>query len=223
MNISSVFIAVFRRWYISGIVLLAFAYLSTQLWEQAEPEYSSSTVLSVVPTQEYLLVQQSRTRDNLVTVTNPYGSGAATLASLLADGISHDAIVKTPGAAEAEYQVTTNPTRAESFFTVTVSAPTSAGVTEALTALEAQAPAVLADLQLRAGAPANQLFTAIPARVPAPPVVGYPDRVRIVLGTVLAGLLATALISVAADSAMLAARSRAREAQERRALARASA
>lgn len=197
MNISTVFGALARRWYVTLLLLAGTGYLAAQLWEAAEPVYSSTTVVSVVQSPTYLQAQQSD--DPLVTVGNPYGQATTTLAGLLADSIAHGNVELTDAAEGAVLAVQVNNQRAESFFTVSATAREPEAALAALTALRDQAPVVLADIQQRAGAPADQLITALLSRPATEPQEQYPDRTRVVLGVVLVGLLATALVAVAID------------------------
>ncbi len=206
MNISSVLGALARRWYVAVVVLGVTGFLAAQLWQQAEPVYSSTTVVSVVRSPAYLQAQQSE--DPLVTMGNPYGDATTTLAGLLADSIAHGNIDLSDDAPGASFTVQTNNQRAESFFTVGASAPDREGALAALLVLQDEAPALLADIPERAGAPADQLMTAILTRPATAPQQEFPDRSRLVLGTVLAGMLATALLCVAVDGAVAASRRR---------------
>ncbi|QTE29657.1 hypothetical protein [Pengzhenrongella sicca] len=195
----SVFAAVARRWYVAVLILGVTAYGTVQLWSEAVPEFTSSSVLSVVATPSYLAVQQSE--DPAVIVTNPYGAGTTTLASLLADSVANGNVVLAPDG-DAVVTVETSVLRAESFFTVEATAPTADAALAAMLAVEAQAPTILAEIQQRAGAPADQLSTAILSRAPGAPAEAYPDRSRVAIGAALAGLLVTALLCVLIDGAV---------------------
>lgn len=206
MSLLSVLTAVARRWYVALVVLGLAGYAAFQLWQDAEPQYRSSAVLSVVASPSYLLSQQ--TDDPAVRMLNPWGQSSSTLASLLADSIAHGAVRMPPELAGTGLVVETSTQRAESFFTVVSVSTSREGAVTALAELQEQAPQVLADIQERGGAPADQQFTAFLARPAVAPAVSYPDRMRLVLGTVLVGLLVTALASVALDGAVRGAASR---------------
>ncbi|MDT0166890.1 hypothetical protein Q9R32_15150 [Actinotalea sp. AC32] len=206
MNISSVVGALVRRWYVTLVLLAATGYLAAQLWESAEPVYSSTTVVSVVQSPAYMETQQSE--DPLVLSRNPYGQSTTTLSALLADSIAHGNVELTGDAEGAVLTVQVNNQRAESFFTVSATARDAESALAALRVLQEQAPVVLADIQQRAGAPADQLITSILSRPATTPVEEYPDRMRVVLGVVLVGLLVTALLATAVDGAVRGGRRR---------------
>ena len=208
MNIVSVLAAVARRWYVAVVILGLTAYGTIQLWDRSVPEYTSSSVVSVVATGTYLQAQQSQ--DPTVISANPYGNGAATVASLLADRIANGNVTLPADARGAALTVVPSLLRAESFFTVTSTAPTPEAALGAIQAVEQQAPALLADFQQRAGTPADQLYSAILSRPPSTPDGSYPSRSRVVVGAALAGTLVTVLLCVLLDS--IAARVRSRRA-----------
>jgi hypothetical protein len=208
VGVSTIMTALVRRWYITVIVLAATGLVATNLWNAAEEEFVSSTTVSVVASPEYLAKVGLEEAPNL----NPYAGNAATLAALLADSLANGALA-LPNADTAVVEITEgNPARLETFFTVTITSSTSVSTRRAVDAVATQAPAVLADIQLRAGAPADQAFTAILARPGSGPESHHPDRARLIAGTSLAGLVLAALAASAFDGAATRRTRRARRA-----------
>jgi hypothetical protein len=200
MNFSSVLSAVLHRWYVALLILTVTAYGASRLWTSVAPEYSTSSVVSVVATQSYLEAQQSQSPT--VVIGNPYKDSASTLASLLADSLVNGNVALPIGAERARVDIASNPARSDSFFTVQATGPSAEAALSAILAVEEQAPALLADIQQRAGAPADQLFTTILARPATDPVAAHPGRARLVVGIALVGVLVAALACVFIDGLM---------------------
>ncbi|MCZ2842387.1 hypothetical protein O2W19_11220 [Modestobacter sp. VKM Ac-2980] len=210
MDISAVLRAVVRRWYVSLVVLALTAVAATGLWKAAEPSYTASTTLVVLPSPT-LLAERAAADSGESSLGNPFGTQATTvLASLLADQINTGGIALAGDAAEATLAVQANDVRPEPYFTVVATGDSPEGTTAALVAAIEQGPVILAEMQRSAGAPANQIYTAVQTRQQTPVVIDYPDRLRMVLGVVLAGILSAALLSVLVDSLIEARRARGR-------------
>lgn len=211
MNISGVLAAIGRRWYLALVVIGVTIYVAMGLWDAAVPEYHSSVTVSVVRSPGLVAAQQSQ--DPLLVLTNPYSS-ETTLASLLADTVSFGGIALPATAKDTVLEVGTNAIRPESFFAIDARGPSAEAVLAAMQAVQDQTPTVIADVQQRAGATPDQLYTAVLSRDPTTPDASYPSRARAVLGVGLAGALVTALLCVLLDGAVRA--SRAARARRRR-------
>lgn len=202
MNISGVLAAIGRRWYVALVVIGATVYVAMGMWSSAVPEYQSSVTVSVVRSPGLVAAQQSE--DPLTVLTNPYTS-ETTLSSLLADTVSFGGVVLPATGRGTALDVGTNAIRPESFFTIGAHGPSADAVMAAMQAVQDQTPALLADIQQRAGATPDQLYTAVLSRAPTTPEASYPSRARGVLGVGLAGALVTALLCVLLDGAVRAA------------------
>ncbi|MCZ2817354.1 hypothetical protein O2W16_14645 [Modestobacter sp. VKM Ac-2984] len=200
--------AVLRRWYVFLLVAGLAAVVAVGSYRDARPVYTSTTVMTVLPSQDLVRVR-GEVNAGESSLGNPFGISANTvLAALLADQINTGGIVLPPEAGDATLAVSASGQDLRQFFTVQAVASTSAGAIAALTAAAEQSPQVLAAIQVAAGSPTDQLYTAQQTRLPTAPLAEYPDRSRLVLGTMLAGLLLATLLSVVVDSVVLARRRR---------------
>jgi hypothetical protein len=204
LDISSVTAAVARRWYVFLLVLALAGYVAVGAWQDAKPTYTSTTVLTILPSSDLVRVR-AESNAGESSLGNPFGIGAnAILASLLADQVNTGGIILPPEAGDAAVAVQAEGQDLRSFFTVQAVASTSDGAIAALIAVADQSPQVLAEMQLAAGAPGDQLYTALQTRGVTAPFADYPDRARLALGTALAGLLLATLLAVVVDSVLLA-------------------
>jgi hypothetical protein len=208
LDISSVAAAVLRRWYVFLLVVGLAAWLAVGSYKDARPVYTSTTVMTVLPSPDLVRVR-AESNAGESSLGNPFGVGANTvLAALLADQVNTGGIVLPPEAADASLAVTAASQDLRQFFTVQSVAGSSEGAISALTAMVVQSPEVLAQIQIAAGSPSDQLYTAQQTRLPTAPSAAYPDRSRLALGTALAGVLLATLLAVVIDSVVLARRRR---------------
>lgn len=209
MNLAQIASAVLRRWYVAVLVLALTAYGAAAAWQSARPIYTSSTTMTVVPSSSFMQARAD-TGTGESSLGNPFGFTAApTLTALLSDAINYGAVDLPPEAAGASLSVAAdNQSRGSAFFTVNAVGRSPEAVIAALTALDTQAPAALVAIQQGAGAPSDQVFTALRTRGIPYPAEDFPDRQRAALGIVLVGLLATALLCVAVDSLVARRRDR---------------
>ncbi|MXG89958.1 Wzz/FepE/Etk N-terminal domain-containing protein [Nocardioides flavescens] len=201
MDVSSVLSAMLRRWYVALVVLVITGIAAVQLWGTAAPQYTASTTLTVVPSQSLVQVRADLGAGES-SLGNPFGVQATTvLAALLSESINSGQVVLPASAAGTQVAVVRSDLGVESFFNVVAVGRTPQGANDALQAVTDQSVSILAAIQTSAGAPTDQLYTSLRTRPDGGVGVSYPDRSRMVLGVVLAGLLAAALLSVAVDAA----------------------
>ena len=89
-----------------------------------------------------------------------------------------------------------------------------------MAAIVAGSAGVVQQIQVAAGAPADQVFTTAVGSPTDAPVEAYPDRLRVVVGLALAGLILSVVAAVAVDRLALmisSGRSRRRRRTRRRA------
>jgi hypothetical protein len=209
MNISTVFSAVLRRWYVALVVVALSGFYAQQVWQKATPQYTASMTMTVLPSKSLTAVRAASGAGES-SLGNPFGVNAvSTLSALLQDSISNEQVVFTPEAAGAQVAIEASQD-ATSYFTVVAVGDTPAAPNEALDDVAEQAPAILGAIQTGAGSPGDQLYTSYRTYGAQDPSVAYPDRQRAALGVLLAGLLAAALISVLVDSLFQAFRGRRR-------------
>jgi hypothetical protein len=208
LDISSVAAAVLRRWYVFLLVVGLAAFLAVGSYRDARPLYTSTTVLTVLPSPDLVRVR-GQLNAGESSLGNPFGVGAnQVLAALLADQVNTGGIVLPPEAGDAYLAVRASSQDLRQFFTVEAVSSSSDGAIAALTAAATQSPQVLAEIQIAAGSPSDQLYTAQQTRLATAPSVSYPDRSRLALGTALAGVLLATLLAVVIDALVLARRRR---------------
>ena len=208
--------SVLRRWYVALLVLALTGYAAVHQWRASEPQYVSTTAMTVVPSTEFMQVRASSGSASDSSMGNPFGYSAGnTLAALLADSIDNGVVALPPEAAGTVLTVDRDGNQANIFFTVLAAGPTEDAVVLALSTLESQGPQILREIQVRSGSPEDQLYTSLLTRPMLQPSVTHPGRQRAVVGTALAGLLVAALACVALDGSL-----RSRQRQRRSASSR---
>ncbi len=210
MDLLGVIRACARRWYVFLPIMGLTVWLCREQYRAAAPQYTSTATFVVVPSTE-LIVARGQQNAGEVLVTTPFngGTGPATLAGLLETALN-TATVRSqllPGggvALTAERDPEVDDTRV----TVTLIAPTTAGADAAVGAVLGGVNGVLTGLQTGVGAPATQLYAAVPGGPVDPPLENYPDRLRAVVALGLAGTLLAVVLSVLAQSVMRGRRKR---------------
>ncbi|KQS68837.1 hypothetical protein ASG41_07990 [Modestobacter sp. Leaf380] len=174
--------------------------LAVQGYRNVQPIYSVSSSIVVLPSPS-LLNARLPTSGTGGFSTNPFGaqSGGATLAALLADSLN-TAIVQTqliPGQRVALAAVWDEQSSLVVQLSVTGTSEVEAEA--AMATVVAGSAGVVQQIQVAAGAPADQVFTTAVGSPTDVPIEAYPDRLRVVVGLALAGLVLAMVAAVAVD------------------------
>lgn len=225
MTFSDVLRACARRWYVLIVVLALAATGAVQASRAATPSYTVTASLVVLPSPALVAARLPTSGSGGLT-TNPFNAqtGGSTLAAVLADALNTATVqdeVLTGGSGRATAQWDNQTAQLVGLTTVS---GTAEGATDLMTRLVDGAGAVVERVQLDAGAPADQLFTTAVGSPADYPLRDYPDRLRAVVGTALAGVVLAVLAAVLLDRLVLAgARVRGRRRRRRAAAAAAEA
>lgn len=202
MDVSTVVRACLRCWYVVAVVLAGTAYLASGFYQQAQPEYSVSASVLVVPSSG---LQAVRAPDSPTggSSTNPFGSGngSSTLANALSQSLGSIRVqtaVVPPGAGLAA----TWDTEASSAVALRTVGLTAAEAETAMTTVLSGLDQVLADVQTRAGATPDQLYVTSVLAEPDFPQETFPDRLRTVVATMLAGTVFAVVLAVLLDGVL---------------------
>ena len=207
MDVSTVVRACLRCWYVVAVVLAGTAYVAAGFYQQAQPEYSVEANVLVVPSAG---LQAARASDSPTggSSTNPFssGNGASTLANSLAQALSsarvQSALVPPGSGLTAAWD--TEASSAVSLRTVALSAPEAeASMSAVLNGLGQ----VLGDIQTRAGAAPDQLYVTSQLTEPDFPQQTFPDRLRTVVATMLAGAVVAVVLAVLLEGVLARRRS----------------
>ena len=201
MDLSAVTRACLRRWYVVLVVVGLAAVGCLRLYTQAEPQYSVTASVVVVPSPE-LIAARNPTSATLGNTQTPFGNGGATLAKVLADTLNsvrgRAALLPAGTGLAAGWDPETS-----TLVTLTASGTSADSARAAMTNVLSGASGVLADVQVAAGTPQNQLYVATTGTAPDFPVQSFPDRLRSVVATALAGLVVAVVLAVVLDSLLL--------------------
>lgn len=197
----------FRRWRASLPIAILGCGVAVLLWRGAVPTYTETSTFNVVATQSLLEARHAAAVDPAGSpLVNPYQDGN-TLASLLS-------ISATNGCSHVEgvdgCTVTRETLRETSYFQVTVASGSVAAAATALDTVSTRLGDDLRDLQVKAGAPSDQLFGLQIVDTTQAPEPQYPTRSRMVIGTGLATLLAAILVGASIDGLARRGRNHAR-------------
>ena len=227
MTFTDVLRACARRWYVMLLVLAVTAVGVVQAHRSAQPTYTVTATLVVVPSPALVQARLPTSGTGGLT-TNPFNAqtGGSTLAAVLADALN-TAVVKDRVLAGASGSATARwDNQAAQLVELSTVSRTAEGATGLMAALVDGASAEVERVQLDAGAPADQLFTTAVGSPADYPLRAYPDRLRQVVGLALLGVFAAVLAAVLLDRLVLAgarARSRRRKRQAARDRAAAAA
>ncbi|WP_369140389.1 hypothetical protein [Modestobacter versicolor] len=217
MTFTDVLRACARRWYVLLIVFALTAVGAVQAHRAAEPSYTVTATLVVVPSPSLVQARLPTSGSGGLT-TNPFNAqtGGSTLAAVLADALN-TAVVQDQvlaggsGAASAGWD-----NQAAQLVELSTVSSTAEGASDLMTRLVAGAEVEVGRVQLDAGAPEDQLFTTAVGSPADYPLRSYPDRLRSVVGLALVGVLVALLAAVLLDRLVLAgARARARRSRRR--------
>ena len=210
MDLLGVIRACLRRWYVFFPLMGLTVWLCLQQYRAAVPEYTSTASVVVVPSTE-LIIARGQQGQGQTVVTTPFISGSAqgTLAGLLTSALNTNTVrgQLLPGGGVA-LLAERDPEVDDTLVTVTLVGNDAATVGEAVAAVQGNANGILSGLQTSVGAPATQLFAAVPGGPVDPPLEDFPDRLRAVVALGLAGTLLAVVLSVLAQSLMRGRRKR---------------
>lgn len=206
MTIGSLSRVLLHRWYLTIVVLAVVVYFARGAWNQAEPEYQTSTTFLVTPSVALSTPKPELPQGTQPGPSNPFSlsGGATTLAQTISTSLNTDSLqagfmAPFPDAqfSAAEASSTSG---SKTFFTVTaVTATPDQGGAVLQAALGAAAQNLL-DVQHAVQAPDNALFIVIQSTPVNGPVESYPDRARAVgavgLGGLVAGIVAIVLVDL---------------------------
>ncbi len=204
MDLLGVLRACVRRWYVFLPVMALTAWLCSQQYQQAVPQYTSAASMVIAPSPE-LTYNKGRQADTGRLVTSPFagGEGPRVLTGQLARALNTSTVQSTlvpEGGAviTASREVEEDATVVQ---IMVVSDDLEKDVT-AMAAVRQGVDGVLRNLQLDAGAQDWELYTAVSGGPVDPPMVAYPSRVRGVVAIGLAGTLVAVVLSVVAQALM---------------------
>jgi hypothetical protein len=173
-------------------------YAAVGFYRDAVPEYSVQASVVVLPSASLTTIRAVGPSANPFNAT----SGPTTLATLLADSLNTAAVqadVLPPSSA----LVAGWDSESGQLVTLTTAANDVATAQSAMTAVLGALDGVLQRIQVDAGTPVDQLYVATQGAPVDFPVQTFPDRLRTVVATVLAGLLVAVVLAVVLDSLLL--------------------
>jgi hypothetical protein len=195
-------------------ILVGTTLLALNYYRSSEPQYSVSYTVLIVPSPQLVAVRAPDSPTGGVSA-NPFGAtnGASVLANSLSSSLTNSRIqadILPLGTGLASIW----DSEASTAVRLTTIGQSPQAAQGAMGDVSASLDRVLADIQVRAGAPSEQLYVASPIADPDFPVVTYPDRLRTVIATVLAGVVVAVVLAVLLDG-ILARRRSARHMAER--------
>jgi tetrahydromethanopterin S-methyltransferase subunit B len=198
VDLSTVARACLRRFYVVFLIVGLAGYYAVQLYEEAQPQYSVTASVVVVQSPSLTLIRAGGPS------ANPYGAGngAFTLATVLSDSLNTRTIQGSLVPAGSGLIAAWDSETAQ-LVTLTTTSATAEGSQSSMAVVLASVDPVLRDIQVRAGAPVDQLYVASLGSPADVPLETFPDRLRTVVAVVLAGLLVAVVLAVVLDSLLL--------------------
>lgn len=218
MDLIGVMRACVLRWWVVLPLLALTAWLCADQYRSATPQYTSTGVMVIAPSEALIYTRGAQTETGVV-VTSPFNGGdgprvvAGLTARALNTGTVRDALLPGGGAA---LQATREVTEDSNVINLTVVADDAAVAQKGMEAVLSGTDAVVEDVQRTAGVRDGQFLAAYRGGPVDPPTVAYPDRVRGVVGFALAGALLAVVLAVLVQS-LLEGRARRRASSARQA------
>jgi hypothetical protein len=205
VTIGSLSRVLLHRWYLTLVVLALVAWFARGAWNQAEPQYETSTTFLVTPSVALSTPQPELPQGTQPGPSNPFSlsGGATTLAQTVSTALNTDTVQAAFMGAFPDAQFTaaeaSSSSGSKTYFTVTASTTTPAEGGAVLGAALGAAAQQLLDVQHAVQAPDNALFIVIQSTPVDGPVESYPDRARAVGAVALGGLAAGVVLIVLLD------------------------
>lgn len=191
---STVFGAVLRQWFIFFPVLILGLGLTFLGVRSAEPVYSGSLTIAVVPTPKLTQLQRGVLGNEVLT--NPFTSPEL-LAAVLADNLRTEPSGVVAG---ATLVVNTDPVRSNAFFSILVTADSSDSVVKGLVTAGNSANQRLVDIQTSAGALVDQTYQARVTSASRTVVVDYPAKNKVLVGGLFLSIAGAFILAVAVNA-----------------------
>ena len=208
MDVSTVLRACVRCWYVVLVVLGVTGFLAAGYYRDSQPQYSVSAQVLVVPSASLLAIRSPDSGTGGAS-TNPFNatSGGSTLANALSSSLN-TALVQSSILPSGVGLTAAWNTEANSVVSLTTVASSATEAQDGMADVVMQLNSVLAGIQTRAGAGIDQLYVASLISEPDFPLQTFPDRLRLVVGSVLAGLVVAVVLAVLLDSVLAGRRER---------------
>lgn len=216
MTIGSLSRVLLHRWYLTVVVLALVVWFARGAWNQAQPQYETSTTFLVTPSVALSTPRPELPQGTQPGPSNPFSlsGGATTLAATVSTALNTGTVQAGFLAPFPDAElVAAEPTSSSgnrTYFTVTaITATPDQGGAVLQAAMQAAAQQLI-DVQRAVQAPDNALFIVIQSTPVDGPVESYPDRARAVGAIALGGLAAGVVLIVLLDLVLsaLAARRR---------------
>lgn len=198
MDLSTVARACLRRFYVVLVVVGLAGYAAAVFYRDAQPAYSVSASVVVVPSASLTAIRAAGPSANPFNAT----SGPTTLATLTAASLN-TAVVQSTFMPDGAGLVAGWDSESGQLVTLTSSGGSVSAAQAAIEAAIGQTGPVLERIQVDAGTPVDQLYVASQGAPVDLPRQTYPDRLRTVVATVLAGVLVAVVLAVVLDSILL--------------------
>ena len=203
MDVLSVLRACARRWYIFIIVAGVGLGYGVRRYERALPTYTMTTQLVVLNSSG----QMSRTLNEGVG-SNPYAAQLPVAAAALAGTATSAGTLSAVRAHGFSATFLASAEQQGSIISITAKDNQSEALPPALAAFLTEAKDQFRQLQIKAGAPMDQLLQVQALGSPDGPFGSYPRRSRTLGGIVLGSSVLAGIAALAADAALLALQAR---------------
>ncbi|KQS68840.1 hypothetical protein [Modestobacter sp. Leaf380] len=196
MDVIELLRACVRRWYVLLPVFAVFAVAAVGLFDASRPAYRVSASVTVVPSPGLSAARDITAPEGVTPDTNPFGSPVV-LAVLVSRNL---------GLAEVSSQLPTGSAlvaewdgRRPTLISLETTSGDAAGAQQAMATAEAATRRLLEQLQAERGVPSEITFQAVGGEGLDFPVRITPDRQRMTIVTLAAGVLTAITLSTVLD------------------------